>query len=885
MRNNSYLIIALLLAGLIIGVVRWVSHEKSRSQVFYKNHLKKMVDSGKQFVLNNPERGYQLFDSGYRMAEGHNDSTYMAIFSVNRGVAKFYQGVFKKSLKEFKQSYRITKKALPDSFKLLSKVSNNIAVIYDKTGFKDSALKFYQKSLAVAEKGNLDREKGTIWMNMGNLYLSTNQYQIAINQYLKALDYYKNEDTLSLNRVRTYENIGLAYIELSKPELGLEYLKKGFNEVRDSLPLSLQGNLNGNIAEAYLQMDSFNKARKYNDKALTIQRSTKDSFSIYTAQKRRARIALSSGKPKKALQEAAIARNLKRNTYYYPEHGGLALITAKCHYRLNNLQQALNYGKKEVKRAKSHGDTAQLQDGYQLLAKIYKAGGRLDKAVEAHERSQKFQEAILSTQKHKYVEDLRSYMAFEQQQQQIRILEQKNKIKSLKARRQQNMIYGLGAGLVLLLGAAGFLIKINQSRKKANRSLEHQKQVVQEQKQALEKANEKIRRASKAQSDFITMVSHEIRTPINGLMGMTELLQETNLNKEQEKYLQSIRSSSNALLTVINDVLDLRRTEQGRLVINKHDFDLRNMIHDIDTLMRPVVERKGLDFHVNIDARVPSNLFGDSDRIRQMLINLIGNAMKFTDRGHIELTVEDEGASDEVDNSHWFAFHVKDTGRGIDQATQQRIFQAFEQGESPEYAKNGLGLGLSICQTLSQTMNGKVDLISEPGAGSCFTLRLPLEIPEKSKITQSDDQSGFDKQSEESQQKLGETYPLKILVAEDDQLNQEVVVRFLDKLGYEPSVVYDGIAAVDEVRNGLKPDFILMDIQMPRKDGVTAAQEIQEYYQAGSGPVIVALTADALKGSEDYYRKAGMDDYLTKPFNVNQLRSLIQKWGPDITKQ
>ena len=882
MRNSSYLIIALVLAGLLIGVARWASHDNSPARPVYQKHLQALVDSGKQLVRNNPERGYQLFDSGYKIAKRHDDSSFMTIFSVNRGVAQFYQGNFKAGLKEFKYSYQLSNKAIPDSLKLRSKVSNNIAVIYDKTDRKDSALYYYKKALTLTEKGNIDREKGVVWMNMGNLYLSNDQYEIAINQYLKALEYYKTEDTLSINRVRTYENIGSSYIELSQPNLGLKYLKKGYFDIMDTLPLRLKANLHGNMAEAYLHMDSLTKAKEHNSKALATYKKVKDSFSIYLTQKRKVRIALNKGNPGKALKEATKARNLKGNGFYKPEHGGLALLTAKCHYKLNNLQLALNYGKEGIREANDHSDTAHLQDGYQLLAKVYKGLGQLNESVKAHEKSQKFQKEILKTQQRKYVEDLRSYMAFEKQQQEIQILEQKNKIQSLQAHRRQNMIYGLGGGLVLLV-AAGFLIKLNNSRKKANRSLAYQKQTVQEKNEELEKANDEIRKASKAKSDFIAMVSHEIRTPINGVMGMTELLQDTNLNKEQQKYLQSIRSSSNALLTVINDVLDLNRTEQGRLVLNQHEFDLRSMIHDIDVLMRSDVGRKGLDFRVNIDAEVPSNFYGDSDRIRQMLINLLGNAIKFTDEGHIELAVEQETPSEATGNDIWVAFHVKDTGKGIDKDTQQRIFQAFEQGTTSESNKYGLGLGLSICQTLSHIMNGYVDLNSEPNAGSCFTLHLPLQKGEASKTGYSNDQK-FESEGEKPGEKLANRFPLRILVAEDDQLNQEVVVRFLDKLGYEPSVVYDGIAAVNEVKNGLKPDFILMDIQMPRKDGVTAAQEIQEYYQAGSGPVIVALTADALKGSEEHYKKAGMDDYLTKPFNVNQLRSLIQKWGTHILK-
>ncbi len=844
-----------------------------------KQALKRVLDSGRQVLLEDPQQSYAVFDSGFHLARKYQDSIYMARFQINRGVAQYHLGRFDKSLANFKAGLRLIRNVTPDSFAIQAKAANNIAVIHDKTQEPDSALKYYEKALTLLqEKPGRSKEVGAIWMNIGNLYLYKDQYQIAINKYLKALERFQEASGTPVNLLRTYENIGIAYTELSDPKLGLEYYEKALNDTAD-IPKELKANVYGNMANAYRLLDKLEAAERYNQKAMALHQSLGDTYGQYEARKRQVRIALNKGQPQKALSYIAdLKEQFQDRATQNTELSKLSLLVCRGHTQLGNDEDALRHCRYALDHAKQNNDTARLESAYEQLGIVYDNMNKPDSAVWAYQKTLQLQAERMRNHKQHYVEELRSHMAFEQQQQRIQLLKRENEIKTLKARRQRTLIYGLSGGLLFLLVAAGFLIHLNRKRRQANRSLQEQKQLVQEQNEALQQANEEIRKASKAQADFIAMVSHEIRTPINGVMGMTALLQDTELDEQQKGYIRSIRSSSNALLTVINDVLDLNRTEQGRLVIHPNVFDLPDLIQDVEALMRPAIEQKGLALYVHVEEAVPEKLYGDSDRIRQMLINLIGNAMKFTEEGYIRLSVDHEGTADEDEDAVRLAFHVSDTGVGIDEETQKRIFKAFEQGQPRKTAKDGVGLGLAICHILTEKMNGRIDLHSVPEEGSVFTLRIPLKLQAPADSETNRDEASLKAQNGNNQRLVWQ-FPLRILLAEDDQLNQEVARRFLEKLGYQPLVVGDGQAVIDKVKQGYRPDLVLMDIQMPRKDGVTASRELQQLLNDGQRPVIVALTAHAMEGDEEQYRKAGMDDYLTKPFDFEQLRALIKRWG------
>ena len=804
------------------------------------------------YRLNNPDSAFYYAKLQYDLAESTGHRKWMAASLITQGEVYSMKGKHDTALDYYLRGVTISEE-IGDRSQMAAGL-NSIGTIYRKKGDIDFCLEYLSKSLKLFKELGEQKKTGLSLINIGIVYRMKGNLDEAIeylNRGIKISNKIENLEgvasgqnalaTINLEQgnykealelytvnILNYEKLGNKIgIAGTRSNIGSVYTREGeYQKALENLTVALKGfeelgvkhgvaGISIEIGHVYLKLKNYKPAIEYTSQGLKLYEEMGYQEGIVDAE------------------------------------SGMSMIYTE----IGRHNEAISIGNNALRLSRESGNILKTKDISKNLVVSYRAKGKYKEALEMNELYFQMRDSLNSEENQKAIIEIQVQADYDKQKA-IDDLENEKEvaIETQKTKAQRNISIAIGVVLILI----SLLAFVIFNRLKVTRQ---QKEIIEEQKK-------KVEQSEKYKEQFLANMSHEIRTPMHAISGMIKILKRNNHPKTQDVFLNAMRTSSDNLVVILNDVLDLSKIEAGKLEIESIPMNPKLVLENVIQILKYKAEEKGLKLSYTAEDNVPTLIMGDPTRLNQVLINLAGNAIKFTEKGTVNILMEMKKGQ--------LQFQVKDTGIGISKNQQEHIFTAFEQAKgSTARQYGGTGLGLSISKQLVELQEGKIWLESKEGAGSSFYITLPLTIA-------ADNANVDGLISEEKLKAMTDSLQgIRILIAEDNPFNQMIAQDDLTFHieGIQLKTVENGALAVEKFKTE-DFDLILMDVQMPEMNGFEATRKIREIEKQEGRKVvipIIAMTASLLKTEVDSCFKAGMDNYIPKPYSTEELIAPIFK--------
>jgi len=824
--------------GVDTGKIEFNTLIKLSDEYFDIDSVFLSIKYGKKAMFNAKKRGDQLdfAEANYAVAD---------IF--------YNYGDYTSAIEYYLKSKEIFGKY--SKFKKYSKILNSLAICYGNNEDYYKSLEYLNDMIYLNKKISYS-ESGlaTAYSNIGFVYYFIKKYDRAEEYYLKAIKINENIDDTTIV-IDNYINLGLLYEKMKKNELAERYLFKA------------------------LKMLSFSNGYEYNKAGAIYENLSLVSNNINNVEKRKEYLL-------KSLKYYKLSGN---NTDISNAYANLADL-----YSVTNSEKAIFYINKSLEIAKQTNNSSILSSKYLLLSEIYENNNDIEKAFYYFKKYSVIRDSLYVKMQSNKIDNIENINLLKEKDYKFSLLEKENELNKIKVEKaNQNIkVYSIIliiSVLLIIIVVVSLVIILKQlklnkvhlaniaatNNKISAQNLEiiNQKEILVKTNTELEIANEyaeKLReeaeKSSEYKSLFLANMSHEIRTPMNGIIGITDILQDCVMDEKAKEYAQIINSSANNLLTVINDILDYSKIESNQIILENLPIKLDKEVDEVIQMLKSKAEEKGLDLLVEYDKSIPEYIISDPIRIKQIITNIVNNALKFTKKGYVKVVVE---LFEKIDTKVIIKFRIIDTGIGIKEENLDIIFKDFTQADKSTTRKfGGTGLGLSIAKHLTELLQGTIGISSKEGEGSEFWFTITAgtfkDITGKIEVR--------------NELNFNTKHQYNILIVEDDIVNIELLKTTLTKAKHTFILAKNGLEALNiykEKHNEIQ--LILMDLHMPIMDGYKAVDEIRKFEKGNSlkQTFIIAVTANAMQGEKEKCLNAGMNEYISKPFKPKELINII----------